>query len=201
LALAPGHPYESVPADHPLLLQLADLAARHNVPIDLHFDPVVEEMPRPDWAPASNPAVLPANFAAFERLLAHNRAAKIIWAHAGSDNLGQWTVALSQRMLSTHPNLFMSLRMTPGHAFQNHPLTKEGEIKPGWLRLLSDFSDRFVIGGDQFFVDAVTVNENWKLFASRAGMIRQRTNVFLSTLPERLAHEIAQANAARLYRL
>jgi hypothetical protein len=201
LSLVPGHPYESVPSDHPLLLQLADLAARHNVPIDLHFDPVVEEMARPDWAPASNPAVLPANFAAFERLLAHNRTAKIIWAHAGSDNLGQWTVELSHRMLATHPNLFMSLRMTPGHAFQNHPLTKEGEIKPGWLRLLSDFSDRFVIGGDQFFVDAATMNENWKLFASRAGLIRQRTNILLSLLPERLAHEIAQANATRLYRL
>jgi len=158
-------------------------------------------MPRPDWAPASNPAFLPANFAAFERLLAHNRNTKIIWAHAGSDMLGQWTVALSRRMLSTHPNLFMSLRMTPGHAFENHPLTKEGEIKPGWLRLLGDFPDRFVIGGDQFFIGAVVANENWRLFASRAGLIRQRTSLFLSRLPDRLVHGIAQANATRLYRL
>jgi predicted TIM-barrel fold metal-dependent hydrolase len=192
---------ESVPADHPLLRLLVDLAARHDVPIDLHFDPVLEKMARPDWARSTNPAVLPANFPAFERLLAHNRNAKIICAHAGSDNLGQWTVPLSRRVLATHPNLFMSLRMAPGHAFQNHPLTKEGEIRPGWLRLLGDFPDRFVIGGDQFFVDPADSNERWALFASRAAPIRQRTNVFLATLPDALARRIAQANVARLYKL
>jgi hypothetical protein len=90
--------------------------------------------------------------------------------------------------------------MTPGHASQNHPLTREGEIKPGWLRLLADFSDRFVIGGDQFFVDESDAAGNAALFASRAAPTRQRTNVFLAALPERLAHGIAQANAARLYK-
>lgn len=201
LSVVPGHPYESVAADHPFLLALADIAARHGVPIDLHFDPVISRMPRPDWAPASNPAALEPNFAAFERLLAHDRNAKIVWAHAGSDNLGQWTVALSRRMLSTHPNLHMSLRMAPGHAPQNHPLTREGEIKPAWLRLLADFSDRFVIGGDQFFVDESGAAGNATLFASRAAPTRQRTKVFLAALPERLAHGIAQANATRLYKL
>lgn len=200
LSLAAGHPFESVPADHPLLLLLADIAARHDVPIDLHFDPVIEPMPRPAWAPGSNPAELAPNFAAFERLLAHNRNARIVWAHAGSDNLGQWTVALSRRMLATHPNLFMSLRMTPGHAFENHPVTREGELKPGWRKLLADFPDRFTIGGDQFFVDA-GAGEPLALFASRAAPTRQRTNLFLSMLPEQLAHRIGQENAARIYKL
>jgi hypothetical protein len=36
VSLNPKHGYESIPADHPLLLLLADIAARHNVPIDLH---------------------------------------------------------------------------------------------------------------------------------------------------------------------
>jgi len=200
LSLAPGHPYESVPADHSLLLLLADVAARRDVPIDLHFDPVIEPMPRPEWAPASNPAELVPNFPAFERLLAHNRSARIVWAHAGSDNLGQWTVMLSRRMLDSHPNLFMSLRMVPGHAFENHPLTREGEIKPGWRRLLADFPDRFVIGGDQFFVDAGASGPP-ALFASRAAPTRERTNLFLSLLPERLAHRIARENVARVYKL
>lgn len=201
LSLVPGHPYESVAADHPFLLSLADIAARRDVPIDLHFDPVISRMPRPDWAPPTDPAEFEPNFPAFERLLAHDRNAKIIWAHAGSDNLGQWTVALSRRMLATHPNLYMSLRMSPGHAFQNHPLTREGEIKPAWLRLLADFPDRFVIGGDQFFVDESDAAGNATLFASRAAPTRQRTRVFLAALPERLALGIAQANAARLYKL
>lgn len=201
LSLVPAHPYESVPADHPLLLLLADIAARHDVPIDLHFDPVVEPMQRPDWAPLTNPADLTPNFAAFERLLAHNRGAKIVWAHAGSDNLGQWTPALSHKMLATHPNLFMSLRLVPAHAPQNHPLTIDGELKPAWRQLLTDFPDRFVIGGDQFFVDASSVMGPASLFASRAAPTRQRTNVFLSLLPEQLAHGIAQANAARIYKV
>jgi len=200
LSTVPGHPYESVAADHPLLLLLTDIAARHDVPIDLHFDPVIAPMPRPDWAPATNPAEFAPNFEAFERLLAHNRNSRIVWAHAGSDNLGQWTVALSRRMLSTHPNLFMSLRMAPGHAPENHPLTREAEIKPGWRRLLADFPDRFVIGGDQFFVDAGTSGPA-ALFASRAAPTRQRTNLFLSLLPEQLAHRIGQENAARIYKL
>jgi len=201
LSLLPAHPYESVPADHPLLLRLADIAARHDVPIDLHFDPVIERMPRPDWAPQSNPAELAPNFAAFERLLAYNRSARIVWAHAGSDNLGQWTPELSHKMLATHPNLFMSLRLAPGHVPQNHPLTFSGELKPGWRQLLTDFPDRFVIGGDQFFVDGASVMGPASLFATRAAPIRQRTNVFLSLLPEQLAHSIAQANAARIYKL
>ena len=201
LSLAPAHPYESVPADHPLLLRLADIAARHDVPIDLHFDPVIERMARPDWAPETNPADLAPNFAAFERLLAHNRGTRIVWAHAGSDNLGQWTPELSHRMLATHPNLFMSLRMAPAHAPQNHPLTITGELKPGWRLLLTDFPDRFVIGGDQFFVDSAGMVGPAALFATRAAPIRQRTNVFLSLLPEQLAHSIAQANATRIYKL
>ena len=104
-------------------------------------------------------------------------------------------------MLSTYPNLFMSLRMVPGHAFQNHPVTKEGELKPPWLRLLSDFPDRFVIGGDQFFVDETTNVGPASLFASRAAPTRQRTTLFLSLLPEQLAHRIAQGNTARIYKL
>jgi hypothetical protein len=201
LSLAPAHPYESVPADHPLLLRLADIAARHDVPIDLHFDPVIERMTRPDWAPETNPADLAPNFAAFERLLAYNRGARIVWAHAGSDNLGQWTPELSHRMLATHPNLFMSLRLAPAHAPQNHPLTITGELKPGWRQLLTDFPDRFVIGGDQFFVGDAGMMGPAALFATRAAPIRQRTNVFLSLLPEQLARNIAQANAARIYKL
>jgi hypothetical protein len=156
----------------------------------------------------ANPPVLPANFAAFERLLAHNRGARIIWAHAGSDNLGQWTVELSRRALTAHPNLFMSLRMAPAHVPRNHPLNPVGAIKPGWLPLLRDFPDRFVIGGDQFFVDPATANERTSLFASHAAPTRQCTNVFLAALPEELAalpedltRGIATGNAARLYKL
>jgi len=198
-----GHPYESVPAEHPLLLQLADTAARGDVPIDLHFDVAAEEIKAPEWlASPPNPQIFHANLAAFERLLAHNRRAKIVWAHAGSDMLGHWTTDLSRKLLEKHPNLFMSLRLAPGRAPQNHPLGKAGEIRPEWLRLLRDFSDRFVIGGDQFFVSpSVQDRGPGVMFAQRAPMVRQRTGAFLAMLPADLYRKIALENPARLYRL
>lgn len=202
LSLLSGHPYESVPADHPLLLLLADNAARREVVIDFHFDPVVEEMKAPDWlASPPNPAVFHANLAAFERLLEHNRRAKIVWAHAGSDQLGQWNVPLSRKLLEKHLNLYMSLRMAPARAPQNHPLTPDGQVKLEWLQVLSDFSDRFVIGGDQFFAGAGIRQGPGTNFAQRAREIRQRTNMFLAALPESLARKIGYDNALRLYKL
>ncbi|MBI3076160.1 MAG: amidohydrolase family protein [Deltaproteobacteria bacterium] len=200
LSLMSGHPYESVPADHPLLLRLTDIAARHGVVIDLHFDPVTEDVGLPGrLASPSNPPVLRANLAAFERLLAHNRKARIVWAHAGSDPLGQWTAALSRELLRRHPNLHMSLRMGGGVP-QNLVLDAAGEIKPEWLSLFREFPDRFVIGGDQFFVTP-QLRGPGLIFAGRAPLIRERTRRFLSRLPPDLAGQIGRENAIRLYRL
>lgn len=59
VSLSPSHGYESVPADHPLLLLLADIAAQHDVPIDLHFDPVPADVEKPfSLSSPRNPAVL-----------------------------------------------------------------------------------------------------------------------------------------------
>jgi hypothetical protein len=202
LSHLPGHPYESVAADHPLFLLLADIAARHDLVIDLHLDVVAEDMKAPEWLASPNPSTFRANLAPFERLLEHNRKAKIAWAHAGSDMLGHWTVELSRRLLETHPNLYMSIRMGPGRAPENHPLTGDGRIKAEWLRLLQDFPDRFVIGGDQFIASpAARGTGPGMTFAQRAAMIRQRTRMLLNVLPSDLARKIGYENAIRLYKL
>ena len=154
-----------------------------------------------ELASGANPAKLTANLPELERLLAHNRQARIVWAHAGSDMLGHWTVELSRRMLKEHPNLYMSLRMALARQPQNFPLTQTGGVKPEWRSLLEEFPDRFVIGGDQFFVapgqrggHAVTVSQ-------RSGTMRQRINRFLAALPEPLARKIGYENAIRIYRI
>lgn len=203
LSHLPGHPYEAVAADHPLFLLLADIAGRNNAVIDLHFDLVTEDMKAPEWLSSPpNPRLFRANLAAFERLLAHSRSAKIVWAHAGSDMLGHWTTELSRRLLEKHPNLYMSLRMGPGRAPENHPLTRSNEIRPGWLRLLQNFPDRFVIGGDQFLArPSLKGGGPGMIFSQRAPMIRERTKAFLSALPADLSRKIAMENAMRLYRL
>ncbi len=203
LSHVPGHPYESVAADHPLLLLLADIAARNEALIDFHLDVLPEDMKTPGWLSSPpNAAVLRANLAAFERLLEHNRSAKIVWAHAGSDMLGHWTIELSRRLLGKHPNLYMSLRMAPGRAPQNHPLSRDNEIRPGWLRLLQDFPERFVIGGDQFIVSpSVQGGGPGVEFSKHAPIVRERTRLFLAALPADLSRKIALENAIRLYRL
>ncbi len=202
LSLLPDHPYEAVAADHPLLLRLARIAAHHDVVIDLHFDPVTEELTAPGWMSSPpNPRVFRPNIDAFERLLEHDRKAKIVWAHAGSDMLGQWTVALSRKLLEKHPNLYMSLRLGPGRAPANHPLMPNGAIKAQWLELLTDFQDRFVIGNDQFFLGAGVQGGPAATFAQRAATNRYRTQQLLSALPEPARSKIARDNAKRIYRI
>jgi predicted TIM-barrel fold metal-dependent hydrolase len=202
-SLMSGHPYESVSADHPLLLLLADIAARHDVVIDLHFDVVVEDVTHlpPRLASQANPPRLIANIAGFERLLAHDREAKIVWAHAGSDMLGHWTVGLSREMLRKHPNLFMSLRMGGGVP-RNRVLNEGGDIKPQWLALFRDFPDRFVIGGDQFFASPQIRGSGPGLeFGQHARRIREGSKTLLSKLPPDLSRKIGCENAVRLYKL
>lgn len=203
LSHMPGHPYESVGADHPLLLLLADIAARNGAVIDVHFDVVVEDMGLPGWlSPSLNPPLLRANLAPFERLLEHNRKAKIVWAHAGSDVLGHWTVDLSRRLLTKHPNLSMSLRMTPGRVPQNHPLTGNLRVKPEWLSLLKDFPDRFTLGGDQFITSPGVMGRGPGVaFAQFADRVRDRSRAFLAALPADLVRKIGYENAVRLYKL
>ncbi len=83
------------------------------------------------------------DIAAFERLLAHNPRAKIIWAHAGADGTGFRTPDLCRRLLLAHPNLYMEIKADPLNPGKNYPLV-DGKIKPEWLKLFEDFPDRFI---------------------------------------------------------
>jgi len=200
-ALVSGHPFESVAGDHPLYLLLADIAAENDVPIDIHFDPVPEDMKRPSWLKAPNPKSIKENLSGFERLLEHNRKARIVWAHAGSDNTGTWDVNLSRRLLEKHPNLFMSVRMLVARAGRQHyPLGLTGQVKPVWLDLFQDFPDRFVIGGDQFFVSNDTGGPA-STFSRRAKEHRDEVDKLLAGLPKDLARKIGFENAERIYKL
>ena len=202
LSLEPGHPYERVAADHPILRLLADITAKNDAVIELHLDLVAREMEIPaGLASAANPGTLAPNLPEFERLLAHNRKARIVWAHAGSDMLGHWTVDLSRRLLKENPNLFMSLRMAPGRQPQNHPLTQSGAVREEWIRLLDEFSDRFVIGGDQFFVSPGQRAGHAVNLSQRSGEMRQRIALFLAAMPDPLARKIGYENAIRIYRI
>jgi predicted TIM-barrel fold metal-dependent hydrolase len=201
LSLAPGHAYEVVAPDHPLLRLLADIAARHDVPIDLHLDPVPSDVATPaHLGAAQNPPVLQANIAGFERLLAHNRKTKIVWAHAGSDPLGYFTPTLVRTLLGRHPNLTLSIRPTsPRPGAMVHPT---GEVNEEWVAVLRDFPDRFVFGSDTMIVARhYTGPQTPYLFESRGEGQRRGIRRLLSALPPDVARRIGYENAERLYKL
>ncbi|MGH6689950.1 MAG: amidohydrolase family protein [Gammaproteobacteria bacterium] len=201
LSLARGHAYAAVAPDHPLLRLLADIAARHRVPIDLHLDPVPSDIATPaHLAEAQNPPVLRANIEGFERLLAHNRRTTIVWAHAGSDPLGFFTPTLVRALLGRHPNLALSIR--PASPRPGAMVQPTGDVNEAWIALLKDFPDRFVLGSDTMIVAThYSGPQAPRLFAPRGEGQRRGIRRLLSVLPTDVARRIAYENAERFYKL
>ena len=143
--------YEYAPPDHPLYLLLADIAAEHGIPIDIHMEVVPHVMALPPHLKSPpNAAQIHENLAAFGRLLSHNPRAKILWAHLGTDNTGFRTPELSRQMLRANPNLYMEIKFDPKAPAKN-PVWVDGVVKPEWLRLFREFPDRIVLGSDQHY--------------------------------------------------
>jgi len=134
-----------------------------------------------------NPANLKENITAFERLLDHNPAARIVWVHAGWDLTGERTVPLMRSLLERHPNLYMSIKPDVGGSRMTSPFLPDGAIKPAWIDMLRAFPNRFVIGSDQFMDDP----------HDRMGLARK----FVDALPPDLVKAIAVDNAKSIYRL
>lgn len=195
-SLHPEHPYETAPPDHPLFLLLADIAARSRLPIDLHMEAIPADIPSHsiDRLKSGNtPRQLKANIAAFERLLSHNRAATIIWAHAGWDNTGMRTVKLMDELLSRHANLYMTIKVGRDSQEETRPLAA-GKIRPEWLSLLKKFPDRFMIGSDIFFTPPTS---DLRSPPGRGEWV----GLFLSQLPPELARKVAVDNAVKVFNL
>ena len=181
-------PYQYAPADHPLFLLLADIAAEHGVPINLHMEAVPQSMPLPAGLKSPpNPKQLHENIAAFERLLAHNPRARIIWAHGGADGTGYRTPDRTRRLLEAHPNLYQEIKVDPVNPGKNSQLAG-GRIKPEWLKLYQDFPDRFLVGADQHYPEPKGQPQRW-----------QATVLLLNQLPSDLRRKIGMDNALRIY--
>jgi predicted TIM-barrel fold metal-dependent hydrolase len=152
------------------------------------MEAVPKDMPMPAEYTAPNPPQLHANIAPLERLLSHNPRAKIVWAHAGSDATGYRTPELSRRLLQAHPNLYMEIKYDPNFPGKNPPIV-DGKLKPEWLKLFSDFPDRFIIGSDQHYDPPAT-----------APLARGQQNALLTDqLPPDVKRKIGMENALRIY--
>jgi hypothetical protein len=203
ISAAPGHPYEYVPADHPLLRVLADVAAELDVPIDLHMDAVAEEVPPPvRLAAGDNPPLLPPTLASLRRLLAHNHKAKIVWAHGGSDPIGAMTPALIGELMDTYSNTYVRLRVVGSRAPMHNNLLAFGELEPEWRALLIRHSGRFVIGSDSFFLAPSLQGSGPGMNFAKGNVPKLKaTRKFLSLLPREVGQKIATDNALRIYAL
>ena len=193
--LMPGGEY-GVPADHPLLLLLADISARRDVPMDVHFDLVAEDHPGPEHVSADIarkfPQLFRNNLPAFERLLAHNPKAKIIWEHVAGDPFGYCTPELCYQLLKKYRNLYMSMRLGFCKPPENSPMASPREIRPTWLRLFQDFPDRFMIGRDGFYMPEGKPETVGAYFWTRR---------LINNLHPDVARKIAYENASALFRL
>ena len=198
-SLGTDHPYESAPPDYPLFLLLSDIAARHRVPVDIHMEAIPRDMPLPEarrLQSPQNPRTLRANMAAFERLLAHNRNAKIIWAHAGWCNTGCRTASLCAGLFERHPNLYMSFKTKPDSMVETRPYTEDRRIKPDWLNLISNYPERFLIGNDHFYTTPRSTAQIGPPRGEGKGAER-----ILDFLPPEIAHKIGFENAVNIFRL
>ncbi len=190
------HPFLQAPPDHPLFLRLSELAAEHGMPIDLHMELCPEATPlprgrRPPFHSPPNPKQLDANLAGFERLLQHNRKARVVWAHVGWDNLGSMTVDRLARLLEAHPNLFMSLKVH-WHSEENTRPLDRGRLRDEWCALIACFPDRFCLGADQIYFSPKTRNH--------APKSDQASRLILDQLPKDVQRKVATENALRIYR-
>ena len=76
-----------------------------------------------------------------------------MWDHAGADVTQHRSVALMRQLLQSHSNLYMALNLGrhPPPTHPNSPVGTDGLLRPEWISLIEDFSDRFVLGSDQFY--------------------------------------------------
>jgi hypothetical protein len=192
------HPYIGFSPDHALMQLLADLGARHRLPIELHMEIIRGTFDMPQGlrqASSQNPAQIADNLAAFERLLAHNREAVIVWSHYGWDNTGQRTGALMKDLLARHPNLYSNVKIQPGSPPSRHIFTETGDLKPDFVDAIEAFPDRFMVGSDAFYSLQPTPA------AREADRLIGSTQKLAASLKPETARQVLSENAIRLYRL
>jgi len=162
------------PADHPIVLQILDLVARYDVPINLHVEKSYAEE--------------------LDRALAHNGDAKVIWAHAGDA-----PPSTLRSMMKKHANLHADLSCRNPYFKRGHPVSEQsltndrGALKSEWKELFEDFPDRFLFGSDvggQNQDRVKQLGEVVKYYRSVLGRLKSET-----------AEKIGHGNAERLLKM
>ena len=199
LCLNPRHHFWAAAPDHPLFLLLADVAARHDLPIDLHLEALARDRETPASLQsrcAKNPLQLEATIPALERLLDHNERARIVWQHVGWDNTGELTAELLSRLLAAHGNLYIAVKAVPsrGKPAPNGLASEGGAMREEWIELIRAFPDRFVVGSDEF-VRGDEVSGGY-----RKPPFFEETWRLMQELPDEVQQKVFRDNALAIYR-
>jgi predicted TIM-barrel fold metal-dependent hydrolase len=162
-----------VPSDHPWMFIMSDIAAKYDVPIDIHMEKPAEMLP------------------GFERLLDHNRNTTIIWSHTGWNVEEYSTPEIWRQLLEKHPNLYGSIKCRPFMSSELVSLVLEDKtINTKWLELFKEFPDRFMIGSD---IKPGQRGGEFNYIPSHL--------MVLKSLPRDVQNKIARGNAQRIFKL
>lgn len=175
IAWAPGMREIEYPADHPLMLALADIAAKFDIPLDIHMEATAKTL------------------AELDRLLTHYPKTKIIWEHAGWSNTGLATPEVIAKLMQRFPNLLSTIKYREAKTetqAQINLLDRNGALAPAWKSLFEEFSERFLVGTD------VKLGEEDKDYR-----IAQSYRKILGQLSESSAKNIASGNGIKLLML
>jgi predicted TIM-barrel fold metal-dependent hydrolase len=122
----------TIPGDHPWMFIMSDIAAKYNVPIDVHMEATAETIK------------------GLESLLAYNKNTIIIWDHAGWASTDMPTPQLIGQLMKKYPNLYSSIKMRNDKSTSSSIsiLDSDKKITSEWMSLFKEYPDRFMVGSD-----------------------------------------------------
>lgn len=165
---------ETARAGHPALDPVLDLCRERTWPVSVHQD--------------SSSA---GRWDAFEyvgelrEMLDRHESTTVVWCHAGASRRvkpGEH-VAMVRDMLASYRRLHVDLSW----AVYDELVTRDEQLDPRWVELVSDFPDRFVIGSDVF--------GSFKELPDKL----DRFDLLLDRLADQDAALVAHGNAERLW--
>jgi predicted TIM-barrel fold metal-dependent hydrolase len=161
-------------ANNEALARVFHLAAEYDLPVLLHSN-ITSKRER-------NPLYLQE----IEEPLRNHPHVRFIWAHAGTSmeihrhqEKLDFLLPTLERMLKQYPNLYIDLSWS---VLQPYLLGADGQPDPAWVKLVSSYPARFMLGSD-------VVGRFNGLAETMAGF-----KPFLDALPEEVAQQVARDN-------
>lgn len=135
-ALTAFQPWAKPRANHPVMYKVYDWAAKKDLPVLVHNNITCLGDTRPLYV------------GEMQEALRDHPATRFIWAHAGSsrDIYAERHEDVVRGMLATYSNL--SINISWSEMFKNLLKRGSSNFDPGWIKLILDYPDRFLLGSD-----------------------------------------------------